>query len=664
MEVMESAAGVMLARMAQIFENSNYEFCGSESNAMRAVRALSLADMDRITEDTIEAKRYRHIVENILEQDSAARNVLDLSLASMLYPEFDRVLRRETHFGVTVKNGWFAEGKEHPQYAQMLRTYRLCRRIFDLDDQKYPFFHAECSTDNRLLAFLSGDDETQRVAGIGKLNLYLYEQEKKEPTTYAEETAYKLISYMSSSVLVVLKGKIGSGKRELIKYAAYKGKRNIVFCDFACITEHNFKRMLFEMRREAFFYHATIAITGLTEKSLKDKKLTIEEAYNGLIVPLLEDGLKVCVCCEDTLEFMPTDGRVADVVKVETGSRSVSIKLWKSLAEAYGMNLDCVSLGTRYKLGADELNYVFLQLQEKLLRGEQVDELVITGLCREMIGTQVEKGQVINPDGRVTLENLVIPQEDKEVIERICNHVWYAAKVYEEWNMEEKYLYGKGVPVLFSGPPGTGKTMAAHVISNILDMPLYKVDLSQIVDKYIGETEKHLNRIFDFAKEHSLILFFDEADALFGKRSEVKDAKDRYANIEISYLLQLVENYEGIVIIATNLRNNIDPAFTRRLKYMIHFAMPDEKKRRAIWEKGFPKETEIGDIDYSYLARQFELSGGNIKNIILAATFHAAGRHESVGMEHILTAVKDEYAKYDKKMEEHEFGEYGYLFSE
>lgn len=662
MEIIESAAGMMLAHMAQIFESNNYEFCGAESNAMQAVRELSLKDMDRFSEDTIEAKRYRHVVENILEQDSAAQDVLDLSLAAMLYPEFDIVLKRETLFGVTVKNGWFAEGNEHPQYAQLLKTYRLCRRIFDLDDQKYPFFNSECNTDNRLLAFLSGDDETQRVAGIGKLNLYLYEQDKKGQTTYDEDAAGKLIHYMESSNLVVLKGKVGSGKKELVKYAAYKGKRNIVFCDFSCFTEDNFKRMLFHMRREAFFYDATVAVTGLTGKILKDKKLTIEEAYNGLIAPLLEDGLKVCVCCEDTLELIPTDGRVADVVKVEIGSRSVSIRLWKSLAKEYGMNMDCVSLGTRYKLSVDELNYVFLQLQERLLRGEQVDEFVITRLCREMIGTQVEKGQIINPDGKVTLDDLVVPREDKEVIKRICNHVWYAAKVYEEWNMEEKYLYGKGVPVLFSGPPGTGKTMAAHVISNILDMPLYKVDLSQIVDKYIGETEKHLSKIFDFAREHSLILFFDEADALFGKRSEVKDAKDRYANTEIAYLLQLVESYEGIVILATNLRSNIDPAFTRRLKYMIHFAMPDEKTRLAIWKKGFPKETKTGEIDYHYLARQFPLSGGNIKNIILSASFYAAGRQESVGMEHILTAVRDEYAKYDKKMEDHEFGEYGYMF--
>lgn len=662
MEVIESAAGMMLAHMAQIFESNNYEFCGSESSAMQAVRALSLKDMELFSEDTLEAKRYKHVVENILKKDTIAHNVLDLSLAAMLYPEFERVLKRETLFGTTVKNGFFAEGCEHPRYVQLLKTYRLCRRIFDLDEQDYPFFHTECNMDNRLLAFLSGDDETQRVGGIGKLQLYLYEQDKKGQTTYAEEAGKKLLHYMESSNLVVLKGKAGSGKKELVKYAAYKAKRNIVFCDFSCITQDNYKTMLFHMRREAFFYDAIVAVTEFTEKRIKDRKLTVKDAYNGFIEPLLEDGLRVCVCGEDTLELVPTDGRVANVVNVESGSRSLSIRLWKSLAGEYGMDLDCVSLGTRYKLGVDELNYVFLQLQQRHLRGEQADESVITRLCREMIGTQVEKGQIINPDGRVTLEDLVVPEEDKEIIKRICNHVWYATKVYEEWNMEEKYLYGKGVPVLFTGPPGTGKTMAAHVISNILDMPLYKVDLSQIVDKYIGETEKHLSKIFDFAREHSLILFFDEADALFGKRSEVKDAKDRYANTEIAYLLQMIESYDGIVILATNLRNNIDPAFTRRLKYMIHFAMPDEKTRLAIWEKGFPKETNTEDIDYQYLARQFPLSGGNIKNIILSAAFCAAGRQECVGMEHILTAVKDEYAKYDKKMEDHEFGEYGYLF--
>lgn len=663
MELIESVAGLMLAHMAQLFEQKNLAFCEEDGDAMRAVRALSLTDMEKTEDSSIEAKRYKYVTEKILEQDRAAQNMLDLSLAAMLYPEFERVLKKGTLFGVTAKNGWFAENEEHPQYAQLLKTYRLCKRIFALDELKYPFFNTECDADNRLLSYLSGDDETERIAGIGKLNLYLYEQDMKGQTTYDIEAARKLLRYLQSNELVILKGKIGSGKKELVKYAAYKGHKNIVFCDFSCFSSDNFRSVLFHIRREAYFYDATVVITGLTQKILKDKKLSIEEAYNGFIAPLLEDGLQVCVCCEDTLELLPTDGRVADVVKLETGSRSVSIRLWESLSQEYGIeDLDCVSLGTRYKLGADELNYVFLQLQQMLTRGEQVDEYAITRLCREMIGTQVEKGQVINPDGKVTLKDLVIPRADKATIERICNHVWYATKVYEDWNMEDKYLYGKGVPVLFSGPPGTGKTMAAHVISNVLDMPLYKVDLSQIVDKYIGETEKHLNKIFAFAKEHSLILFFDEADALFGKRSEVKDSKDKYANTEIAYLLQLVEGYEGIVILATNLRSNIDSAFTRRIKYMINFSMPDEKTRLAIWKQGFPKGLITDDIDYRYLARQFDFAGGNIKNVILSAAFYAAGRQELIGMEHILTAVKDEYAKYDKKMEDHEFGEYGYLF--
>jgi SpoVK/Ycf46/Vps4 family AAA+-type ATPase len=215
---------------------------------------------------------------------------------------------------------------------------------------------------------------------------------------------------------------------------------------------------------------------------------------------------------------------------------------------------------------------------------------------------------------------------------------------------------------LFAGPPGTGKTMAAHVLSNMLDIPLYKIDLSQVADKYIGETEKHLRKIFDFADENELILFFDEADSLFGKRSEVKDSKDRYANMEISYILQRVEQFNGVAILATNLRENMDSAFIRRMKYVIEFPMPNKDMREQIWKNSFSENVPTGNIDYEFLSEKFELSGGNIKNIILTATFLAAGKNEAVGMIHILEAVKNEYYKYNKEMTIEDFGKYGYMF--
>jgi SpoVK/Ycf46/Vps4 family AAA+-type ATPase len=189
--------------------------------------------------------------------------------------------------------------------------------------------------------------------------------------------------------------------------------------------------------------------------------------------------------------------------------------------------------------------------------------------------------------------------------------------------------------------------MSAEVIAHELDLDLYRIDLSQVVSKYIGETEKNLNRIFSAAESSNGILFFDEADALFGKRSEVRDSHDRYANIEISYLLQKMEEYEkGICILATNLRQNLDDAFIRRLQFIVEFPFPDEEYRRKIWESVFPKETPLAaDADFGLLAKEIRLAGGNIKNMALAAAFYAAAAQESVNMGYLVQAAHREYQK-------------------
>ena len=186
---------------------------------------------------------------------------------------------------------------------------------------------------------------------------------------------------------------------------------------------------------------------------------------------------------------------------------------------------------------------------------------------------------------------------------------------------------GKGLNALFHGSSGTGKTMAAEVIANELKLDLYKIDLSSVVSKYIGETEKNLIKIFKEAETSNSILFFDEADALFGKRSEVKDAHDRYANIEVGYLLQKMEEYEGIVILATNLMKNMDDAFVRRMHFSVEFPFPDEEHRFRIWNTIFPEEAPKDEnIDFEFLAKKFKIAGGNIKNIVLCAAFHKRGR--------------------------------------
>jgi SpoVK/Ycf46/Vps4 family AAA+-type ATPase len=242
--------------------------------------------------------------------------------------------------------------------------------------------------------------------------------------------------------------------------------------------------------------------------------------------------------------------------------------------------------------------------------------------------------------------DIVLPDDQRAQLQEICLQFTHRPTVYGDWGFGRKLSLGKGLNVLFSGPPGTGKTMAAEVIINKLGLDLYKIDLSQVVSKYIGETEKNLDRIFAAAEDANAILFFDEAGALFGKRSEVKDAHDRYANIEVGYLLQKMEEYEGIAILATNLRSHLDDAFVRRMQVMVEFPFPDEDYRRRIWEVVFPREAPLGeDVDFGLLAREVRLAGGNIKNIGLASAFYAADDGGVIHMLHVLHAVNREHQK-------------------
>ncbi|CAG0986274.1 ATP-dependent zinc metalloprotease FtsH [Methanosarcinales archaeon] len=257
-----------------------------------------------------------------------------------------------------------------------------------------------------------------------------------------------------------------------------------------------------------------------------------------------------------------------------------------------------------------------------------------------------------------TWEDIFLPDDTKKQLNEVCGYIKYKGIIYAEWGFDKKLSLGKGLNVLFSGPSGTGKTMVAGIIANEVKLDLYKIDLSNVVSKYIGETEKNLGRIFKEAETTNAIIFFDEADALFGKRSEVRDSHDRYANIEINYLLQKMEEYEGIVILASNFSNNIDEAFLRRLHFKIDFPSPDEELREKIWRNIFPRKTPVAEnIDYSFLS-MFKITGGNMKNIALSAAFLAAGDSGVIKMEHIIKGTQREFQKMGKLCTKEDFGQY------
>jgi AAA+ superfamily predicted ATPase len=276
--------------------------------------------------------------------------------------------------------------------------------------------------------------------------------------------------------------------------------------------------------------------------------------------------------------------------------------------------------------------------------------------CRELAGWHLDElARRITPS--YTWEDMVLPEDVFRQLREIAAQVANRPQVYEAWGFGARLNRGRGISALFSGPSGTGKTMAAEILANHLELDLYRVDLAGVVSKYIGETEKNLRKVFDAAEQSGAILFFDEADALFGKRTEVKDSHDRYANIEVDYLLQRMEDYGGLAILATNRKSALDRAFMRRLRFLVDFPFPAADGRHNIWQKVFPHQMPVDGLDYDGLSR-LELAGGNIKNIALNAAFLAASEGGPLGMVHIMRAARREYAKIDKMITEGEWGPY------
>jgi vesicle-fusing ATPase len=250
-------------------------------------------------------------------------------------------------------------------------------------------------------------------------------------------------------------------------------------------------------------------------------------------------------------------------------------------------------------------------------------------------------------------DELVLPTEQMQLLHEIVANVRQRATVYERWGFAAKSQRGLGISALFAGTSGTGKTLAAEIVAHELKLDLYRIDLSQVVNKYIGETEKNLQRVFAAAETAGAVLLFDEADALFGKRSEVKDSHDRYANMEVSYLLQRMESYRGLAILTTNQQQALDPAFRRRIRFIVPFPFPDERERAAIWERAFPPATPVASLDIALLAR-LNVAGGNIRNIALGTAFLAADAGGPVTMAHLLRSARAECAKLGRPLTEAE----------
>ncbi|MCE5259184.1 MAG: ATP-binding protein [Chloroflexi bacterium] len=348
-------------------------------------------------------------------------------------------------------------------------------------------------------------------------------------------------------------------------------------------------------------------------------------------------------------------------LRQQTPDYAGRLNLWQqALADApLHADVDITQVAGRYRLRAEQIHQA-AQVARHAAWQRQPDTPLIQmndlfSAARAVSSSQL--GQLARRvEPRHRWENLVLPEDRLLQLHELCDQFKYRHVVFDTWGFACNAVRGRGLSALFAGPSGTGKTMAAEVIAGELELDLFKIDLSGVVSKYIGETEKNLERIFSQAEDSNAILFFDEADALFGKRSETKDAHDRYANIEISYLLQKIEEYDGVAILTSNLRQNLDEAFLRRLQFAIEFPFPNEEARLRIWRQTLPQTVPLAtDVTLEELAARFKFSGGSIRNVLQSAAFLAARDGGCIGMSHLLRAARREFQKLGKLVDESQF---------
>ena len=614
------------------------------------------AGRDRAAEEDDPAGRYLLAME-ILGGDSVLQTLMELCIAEFTYPEFSAYL--ETNFGFTscLRLASLIEGRSSLTHEEIHRYASAARRLMVLDMEAEPLQYAPVRADEKLMGFLCGSSDVSRALSDFTV-LYPYDDRTlHEPFAGRDIIESGISHFASGGKLLCLTGR--GGRRFIARHIAAGLSAGFLFVNMAELVRGRKREDTAEIRdaliREACCDSAGICLYGFDRHFVmgdtkdRDRGRQDMEALAGLLfAPLTAEGIPLILCVDEP-ELVP--GRdIAEGMKClvlpEEYSYEDRKKLWQGLFDLYGLKLDAASFASRYRMTPSEASLAVAEYDEE--KGGTDAEDGETGFARVILDRiqrdGVGPGRLIYPD--VRLGDVKLKDSVKQVLQDAVNAVLSGPVVLDEWGLRDRYPYGKGVSLLMSGPPGTGKTMSANAIAGELSLPLYQVNLSNTVDKYIGETEKNLEKAFSFAEKNNVILFFDEADAVFGTRSEVHDAKDRYANTEISYLLQRMEAYEGVVLMATNIKGNIDPAFMRRIRYVAHFEHPDEELRRAIWESCIADTVPHEEIDTEYLARQFDkFTGSIIKTVFLNACAKAAGEGERLMMKHLVYAIKQENEK-------------------
>jgi ATP-dependent 26S proteasome regulatory subunit len=551
--------------------------------------------------------------------------------------------------------------------ARLLRI-PLIRFGSDSPDRESSFLSRPLRAEHRIVDYLleqGGIDERLRPfasirnpsRSFGNLQL---------PAPLLEELQKVCVWHADQGAVVFLHGPKGCGKRSVAEVVSMQQRRSLltVHLDQLPFDQLPLATALQLLQREAHLYGANLFL-GSAE-SIAGPDAASQSKRTMLLDTLDPAGFLLFVGSNFQFSLAESSANYASLsFTIPSPDFSHRSLLWAEAIEAMARDtapdVDAAVLANKFQLTGGAIHSVCREAASRAMLRDPHDpvslsdiEAAARGQSNQGLRRLAQKIHCIHEWG-----DLVLPGRCTRQLREVCSSEKFRHIVYSQWGYDRRLAQGKGLNVLFCGPSGTGKTMAAGIIARALSLDLYKIDLSSVVSKYIGETEKQLNQIFLEAGSSNSILFFDEADALFGKRSEVKDAHDRYANVEVAYLLQKMEEYEGIVILATNFRRNMDDAFTRRMHHIVEFPLPDADLRERIWKGLVPAAAPLADdVNFGFLARQFELSGGNIRNVALAAAFLAAESGGKICMEHFIHGTARELQKLGKLPSRSEFREY------
>ncbi len=417
-------------------------------------------------------------------------------------------------------------------------------------------------------------------------------------------------------------------------------KYTVVVFDLAALEFHDTQGLIdncFAAARVALLHDAILLITG--------RSTLPHDRFEWLDMLLIAELYPVVskVAVHGASAWLIQCSRPVWLVEREKLSVARRTSIWKERARLQGLILsdtNAFSIASSVKFEEPEIDATLR------LCGKKIEKLDLLQTSARRVIRSAVPSMVYRIEATFDWDDIILPDTVLTQMHKISGHVRYAGKVLDDWGYCKRMPYGQGVTVLFSGASGTGKTMAAQIIAGELGVDIFQVDLAKTISKYIGETEKNLKEVFEAAEKASAVLVFNEADALFGKRSEVRDAHDRYANVEVSYLLQQMETYTGLAILTTNLRQNLDSAFLRRLRFVVEFPLPEANDREAIWARVFPPNAPLAkDISFTFLARRLNLTGGHIQQIAIRAAFAAVAEDELITMRHIIQATREELEK-------------------